>query len=167
MKLEIDNFEYDEIIKDILKNKEFKKLENYTHHKTTRLEHSKRVSIYSYKICKKLNLDFISAARGGMLHDFFYNKYDIKNSARLMKNHPKIALKNAKKHFIINKKEENIIESHMYPLNIKCKPKYPESLVVSIVDKIVCIYEKTLGFTTEFNFKIGKMAIFIFSYIFS
>ena len=167
MKLEISDYEYNNIVSDILRNKEFKKLENYTHHKTSRLKHSKRVSLYSYKICKLLKLDYVSAARGGLLHDFFFNKYKENKARTLMKDHPKIALKNAKKHFKINKIEANIIESHMYPLNIKCKPRYAESFIVSTVDKMSCLYEKSVGYTNEICVRVGKTAIYMFLFLFS
>ena len=123
MKTGNDDIEYMEIVSEILKNREFNKLKDFTHHKTTRMEHSKRVAYLSYRICKKLDLDYVSAARGGMLHDFFLNRY-------------------AKKHFNLNKKEINIIESHMFPLVVKIKPKYKESYVVAFADKLVWGYEK-------------------------
>ena len=58
MKIDFDNYEYKEIVKDILNNREFKKIELCPHHKINRLVHSKRVSYYSYKICKKLGFDY-------------------------------------------------------------------------------------------------------------
>lgn len=82
MKLELNDFEYNDLVEDILANKEFRKLENFIHHKTDRLEHSKRVSLYSYKICKMLKLDYVSAARGGLLHDF--SSINIKENLRLV-----------------------------------------------------------------------------------
>lgn len=91
MKTGNDDIEYMEIVSEILKNREFNKLKDFTHHKTTRMEHSKRVAYLSYRICKKLDLDYVSAARGGMLHDFFLNKYTAKNTNKLIRNHPKIA----------------------------------------------------------------------------
>ena len=67
--------------------------------------------------------------------------------------------------FNINDKEKNIIESHMFPLNIKAKPKYIESIIISIVDKIACIYEKAVGYTSEFNFKVGKATIYMLLFL--
>lgn len=166
MKLDIDNYEYKEIVEDILNNREFKKIEAFPHHKTNRLEHSKRVSLYSYKICKKLNLDYVSASRGGLLHDFFTNKYKKENTCKLMKDHPLIASRNATKHFKLNDKEINIIESHMFPLNIKIKPKSIESYIVSIVDKFSCLYEKSAGTIKEINFKVGEKTIYLFLLLF-
>ena len=53
MKTGNDDIEYMEIVSEILKNREFNKLKDFTHHKTTRMEHSKRVAYLSYRICKK------------------------------------------------------------------------------------------------------------------
>ena len=161
MKTGNDDIEYMEIVSEILKNREFNKLKDFTHHKTTRMEHSKRVAYLSYRICKKLDLDYVSAARGGMLHDFFLNKYSAKNTNKLIRNHPKIASTNAKKHFNLNKKEINIIESHMFPLVVKIKPKYKESYVVAFADKLVWGYEKFVRYCKEISFELGKSYIYL------
>ena len=63
--------EYKKIVKDIFRNVEFKKLYNIEHHGISRMEHSIKISYYSYKIAKKLGMDYVSVARGGLLHDFF------------------------------------------------------------------------------------------------
>ena len=44
--------EYLQIIDNIMSNKEFRKIDNIKHHNTTRLDHSLKVSYYSYKIAK-------------------------------------------------------------------------------------------------------------------
>lgn len=162
MQIDFNNYEYNSIVSDILSNREFKKIENCSHHKTNRLEHSRRVSFLAYKVCKRWNLDYVSAARGGLLHDFFTNNYKNEKGTVLLKTHPKLALYNSKKHFTLNNKEENIIESHMFPVSLKCKPKYIESLIVSTIDKVACVYEKTIGYSTNIGFKAGKMAIYLF-----
>lgn len=133
---------YDILIEDILKNKEFIKLQNIEHHGTSRLKHSKRVSYYSYKICKRLHIDYISAARAGLLHDFFISPQERKKLERIKSvfTHPKKALETANEHFELNDLEQNIIISHMFPLYITL-PKYLESWIVSIVDKLVGSYE--------------------------
>ena len=153
--------QYRNIIDEILKNREFNKLKELPHHKTTRLEHSKRVAYLSYRVCKKLNLDYVSAARGGLLHDFFTNKYTVKNTNKLIRNHPKIASANARKHFELSKKEINIIESHMFPISLKTKPKYKESYVVATADKIVWLYEKISGYEKAISFELGKSFIYL------
>lgn len=160
-----DDIEYMLIVEDILKNREFNKLKYLSHHKTTRMEHSKRVSYLAYRVCKRLDLDYISASRGGLLHDFFLNKYTAKNSNKLLRNHPKIASTNAKKHFKLNRKEINIIEAHMFPLSVKVKPKYKESYVVAISDKIVWVYEKVIGYYREITFELGKSYLYLIANI--
>ncbi len=140
--LNIDN-EYYMIVKDILENDEFKKRLNYHHHENKSVFlHSLMVSIYSYKITKKLNWDYKSAAIGGLLHDFYYNDWQTtsnKNKPFFKKHgfvHAKEAKDNSKLHFdeFMNEKIEDIILKHMFPLNIK-PPKYKESWVINIVDK--------------------------------
>lgn len=162
MHIDFDNYEYNSIVNDILSNREFKKLEGFPHHSTNRLEHSKRVSFYAYKICKRFNLDYVSAARGGLLHDFFLNSYERGNCNKLLLNHPMVALYNSKKHFKLNEKEMDIILSHMFPVNIKFKPKYKESYVITFVDKLSCVYERFVGCRTKTVFNVGKTMIYMF-----
>ena len=54
--------------------------------------------------------------------------------------HPFLALNNSMKEYNLNIKEKNIIISHMYPIG-KIQPLYPESWIVSMVDKSVATYE--------------------------
>ncbi len=145
MKTKTIDSKYNNIVEDILNNQHFKELDKLSHHGTSRLDHSKRVSFCSYKICKKLNLDYISAARAGLLHDFFTDTYTNSSKYTLIKNHPSKAIANSEKYFNLSVKEKNIIESHMFPLNINKKPLYPESFIVSFIDKISYIYEKFAG----------------------
>lgn len=162
MHIDFDNYEYNNIVNDILCNREFKKLESYKHHSTTRLDHSRRVSFYSYKICKKFELDYVSAARGGLLHDFFMNNYSSGDKKDLLINHPEIALYNSKKHFQLNEKEMDIISSHMFPVNIKVKPKFKESYIITFVDKIACMYERFSGCKNKAQFSVARLMIYIF-----
>ena len=165
MKIDFNNYEYNEIVYDIINNREFKKIQLCPHHKGNRLEHSKRVSYISYRICKVFNLDYVSAARGGLLHDFFLNKYNRSNSGRLLTNHPLIASRNAKKHFDLSPKEINIIESHMFPVSVKIFPKYWESIIVSLVDKVCWGYEKCIGYGRLINYSLGKTVIYMFLFL--
>ncbi len=86
----------------------------------------------------------INLIQGAILHDFYL--YDWHNGRKRPEglhgfNHPKIAVKNAKKYFNINKQVENIIASHMFPLTITKIPKSKEAFIVSIADKICAIKE--------------------------
>lgn len=142
--------EYNLIINDIINNCEFLKISSIEHHGTSRLVHSKRVSFYSYLICKKLGLDYIAGARAGLLHDFFLSSDDRTKVERFTSTftHPKRALRRANQYFSLNDKEQNIIVSHMFPVNVRL-PKYMESWIVSLVDKVVGLYE----FLVSFSFK--------------
>ena len=67
----IDDKKYKHIVKPILRNENFKKTYNIEHHGISRMEHSLKVSYYSYLIAKKLKFDYEAVARGGLLHDFY------------------------------------------------------------------------------------------------
>lgn len=134
--------EYYEIVDDILHHDVFLQLHNFFHHNSSIYEHVKIVSYISYKICKTLNLDYRSAARGGLLHDFFLYDWRDHSEPELAKEkfhgleHPKIALENSMKHFELNNIEKDIIIKHMWPLTF-VPPKYQESFVVTFADKYV------------------------------
>ena len=136
--------EFEEIISDIEKNTEVQKMNNFRHHnRTNRYSHSKSVAYKSYCLCKKLKLDFISAARAGMLHDLFLYDSKIGSSAEKgmqLFTHPRLALNNANQLFELNKKEQNIILRHMWPITI-IPPKYMEGFVITLMDKYCAIKE--------------------------
>lgn len=145
-----------EIINDILDNKSIQNLKLYKHHYAyTRLEHCLSVSYYTYVICKFLHLDYKSAARAALLHDlFFYDCEDkISRPKNHIKNHPKIALENANKLFNLNKKEQDIILKHMWPLTFS-PPKYLESFIVTIVDKY-CAFKEWSMYCAFYILKIA------------
>lgn len=132
---------FDDIAKEIIVNKKYLKLKNETHHGITRYIHSMRVARNVYKVSKRLNMDYVSATRAAILHDFFTNEEFGSNHGLIQGVvHPDIALANAKGEFKLNKIEENAIVSHMFPLSMTL-PKYKESWVLTLVDKAVAIYE--------------------------
>jgi uncharacterized membrane protein len=152
--------EYNTIVADILDNREFLKLRDYFHHNSSIYEHAKIVSYLTYRLCKYLNLDYRSAARGALLHDFFlydWRNHDLPDLAKEKYHgvaHPKIALNNALKHFSLNELEKDIIVKHMWPLTL-IPPKYQESYIVTFTDKYVASRE----FIDEFRrrkFKFRK-----------
>ncbi len=70
--------EFQEIVKDIVTNSNVLALKEHMQHvSTSRFEHCEKVAYYTYQISKKLGLDYVSAARGAMLHDFYF--YDWRN----------------------------------------------------------------------------------------
>ena len=127
------------LVEDILENETFLELDNYYHHSSSILEHSMTVSFWSYRVCKKLKLDYTSGARGALLHDFFL--YDWRSYKKDHRNknhgleHPKTALANSSQFFEINPIEADIILKHMWP-KVLGMPRYWESVVVAMTDKV-------------------------------
>ena len=136
--------EYNNIIGEYSSHPKVLELNNYVHHGTTRLDHSMRVSLYTYKITKFFNLDYKSATKAALLHDFFFDEVQDENSKSRLINHPDIAVKNAKKYFGITPLEDDIISKHMYPVTRKM-PKYIESWIVDGVDDFAAIYERVVS----------------------
>ena len=139
-------YEFEEIIAPIVSNNTVKRMHNYRQHcNTSCFEHCKNVAYFSYLICKKLNLDYVSISRAAMVHDLFL--YDWREKKEYINRkglhaftHPKCALDNALKLFDLNDKEQDIILKHMWPLTIKL-PKYKESYIITLVDKYCAILE--------------------------
>lgn len=155
--------EYYALIKDILDDNNFKKLDNIEHHGTTRLEHSLRVSYYSYLASKKFKLHTKEIARAGLLHDFFMSYEDRTKRERFFSTfiHPRYAAANANKYFNISDLEYDIIRTHMFPLNLAV-PKYSESWIVSIIDKVIGFYE----FFNSYKFKLSYATNYLYFFIF-
>ena len=81
----------------------------------------------------------MAAARAGILHDLFL--YNLRHSKKMLNGwhafeHPKIALKNALAISNLTQKEQDIILIHMWPVTFFQLPKYKESYVITITDKI-------------------------------
>jgi uncharacterized protein len=138
--------EFYDIIKDIYEHDEFLKLKEHHHHNSSIYEHVMEVSYFSYRACKFLKLDYRSAARGALLHDFFlydWRNHDVPDLPEHKYHgveHPKIALANSEKHFILNDIEKDSIIKHMWPLTL-VPPKYKESFIVSFADKYLASKE--------------------------
>lgn len=139
--------EYINIVRDVLKNEEFKKRKNFRHHgNITVYEHSLKVSYVAYKIAKKIEcLNPTEVAIGGLLHDFYYEPWQEKHEKKKHGEshcfvHAFEALKNSKNNFpeLLDDVIEDIIEKHMFPLN-SALPKYKEAWLVTIVDKLVSL----------------------------
>lgn len=160
--------EFNKIVRNILYSKEFKKRKDYTHHGNISVyDHSIKVAYLAYKISKLLKLDYKNATIGGILHDMYYEPWQEKPSIKPFYKkhgftHAKEALDNSKRLFpeLINSKTEDIISKHMFPLNI-IPPKYPESWIVTISDKII----STKDYLTIYQKKVSLWLFFIFNFI--
>ena len=142
----IGDIEFNECIKDLLQSETVQKMAKIPQHAHINcLDHSIYVSYLSFKICRFLKLDYVSAARGGLLHDLFL--YDWREKGNHQRphlfTHPRAALNNALREFKLNEVEQDVILKHMWPFTIKL-PKYMESLIVNLADNICAITEVLL-----------------------
>lgn len=151
MKIEkrvVEDLVFKSYLEEVLKKKKYLKTNRYIQHgNTTILQHSIAVAYYSFRLAKilKLNIHEKELIRGALLHDYFlydwHSKYkksrDLGMHGRI---HPTIALFNARKDFDVNKLEADIIIKHMFPLTFY-PPKYKESVIVCVVDKVLSVYE--------------------------
>lgn len=160
--------EFFSIIQDLIKNEKVQEMRNYNQHATTSCyQHCMQVAFYTYAICKKLNLDYISATRGAMLHDLFL--YDWHTHVKSEKNfssyhafsHPKIALKNATQIFDLNAIEQDVIINHMWPVTVKI-PHYKETVVVTFADK----YSATRETFCHFKNLLHTKRVYKYAYVF-
>ena len=158
--------DYMKIVEKILNDSEFQKIDRIEHHGITRMDHSIKVSYYSYKVAKILKLSENEVARAGLLHDFFLSEEDRNFKTRFISTftHPKKSLKMAEKNFELNQVEENIIHSHMFPFYFSL-PKYAESWIVAIVDKLVGSMEFLLKFGYKLNYMTNIYIIVLLNFI--
>lgn len=121
------------------------------HGKVSVFEHSLAVACFAVRMCVflKIRVDKESLIRGALLHDYFLYDWHVSDPSHRLHgfSHAKTAFKNASRDFEISIIEKDIIEKHMFPLNIK-PPLYRESIIVCISDKI-CALRETLGFTYD------------------
>ena len=158
------DLQYMNIVNNILNNEEFLKIKQIEHHGISRYDHSLKVSYYSYKIAKLLHLDYEQTAVGGLLHDFFLSPEDRTKKERIASVfvHPKHALSMARKEFDLTAKEEDMIRSHMFPINLSV-PKYAESWIVSMVDKCVATNEFAFKFRFKLKYAYNLFLLFVIS----
>ena len=120
-------------------------MDKYIQHGTTStLEHCISVAYVSFSIAKKfhINCNYNSLIRGALLHDYFLYDWHVSDESHKWHgfSHARMALLNASRDFELTPIEKDIIEKHMFPLNIRL-PKYKESYLVTIADKICSSYE--------------------------
>lgn len=154
-----------EIVNDLINNKTVQQMKGFKqHYETTCYDHCLVASYYCYKICKKLNLDYISSARAAMVHDLFL--YDWRKRQPDRKGlhaftHGKCAYENASKIFNLNDLQKDMIVKHMWPVTISL-PKYKETFILTLVDKYCALNESF----TEISSRLYKKKAFRFTYVF-
>jgi uncharacterized protein len=133
--------------KDILISEGMNKEKYFIQHgNVTVYEHSVNVAIECIKIVEKLYIpvDIKALIRGALLHDYFLYDWHVPDKSHKWHGfiHAKIALKNANRDFKLSEIEKDMIRCHMFPLNIRL-PKYRESVILEIADKI-CATKETI-----------------------
>ncbi len=156
----LNDKEYLEIVNDILENPYFRQTDKYKHHSGSIFNHSVDVSYYSYLIAKRMNLDFVSTARGALFHDFFlyeWRKPHPEKGKNHGRKHPKTAYRNASKYFSVNDIEKDIILNHMWPFT-SVFPETKEAIVVSLIDKHLASKELLREAKNKVKNYLSKMA---------
>ena len=132
-------------IKFLEENTRFKNNKNFIQHGTTSIyDHVIKVAWQAIYISEKykLRVNLDSLIRGALLHDYFLYDWHKPHKYRHIHGftHPYTAYKNASSELKLNKIEKDIIIKHMFPLTV-IPPRYLESWVVSLADKIVTVRE--------------------------
>ena len=137
----LQDVEYMSCVKDIMESPVFQSMDRYIQHGTTTTKaHCIQVSYLSYCICKKHSLDYVAAARAGLLHDLFLYDWHTAGNHIHGFTHPGVAMRNARKYFDLTPQEQNIILRHMWPLT-PIPPKSAEGMVIVYADKFCSVNE--------------------------
>lgn len=134
------------LLQGVADHPEVQKMRDYTQHgRVTTYEHCARVAALSYWLACRLRIrvDEQSLVRGAFLHDFYLNDWhDCAAITRLHGfTHPAAALENAQRLFPLNATEQDIIQSHMWPLTLTRPPRRRESVLVCLADKLCTLHE--------------------------
>lgn len=121
------------------------------HGGTNTYDHCMNVTVTAVRLARAFRLKEYKLANivvGGMLHDFYL--YDYHKHRRTPRgihafSHPQAALDNAREIRDLNKRQENVIASHMFPATISRAPRYAESWIVNIADKYCALRELIAG----------------------
>lgn len=134
------------LVSDILANPKFAELRHCKHHRgMSRLDHCIHVSYSCFRFCRRHNLSCIeTAARGGLLHDFFLYDYGGRDGMNHRFthgfSHPRDALDNASSEFTLSGSERNVILRHMFPLTL-IPPTNVAGWLVTWFDKVWAVRE--------------------------
>jgi len=124
----------------------FQKLADIPHHDGSIADHAVSVAFHAFRIARALGFrkHIRELVRGALLHDyFFYDWRATRPKGRGLHGftHPTEALQNAEHDFgPLTLRERDCIERHMFPLT-PVPPRFFESLLVCLVDKVVATAE--------------------------
>lgn len=121
-------------------------IRHLSHHDASLADHSVAVAYYAFVIARSLGFrhSLQELARGALLHDFFHYDWRVskpRSGGLHGFDHPREALENAEASYgPLSALERDIILRHMWPLT-PIPPRYPESIIVCLVDKAVSVAE--------------------------
>ncbi len=105
-----------------------------------------------------IRVDTCALVRGALLHDYFLYDWHIPSKVKNTHGftHPNTAFRNASRDFKLGIIESNMIRRHMFPLT-PIPPKYRESVLLCIADKICAGYETIDGFKRRFKKRFRRL----------
>lgn len=124
-------------------------MKNYIQHgNVSTYEHCRSVARVSFFLNRRLHFgaDEKTLAVGAFLHDFYLYDWHNGDEGHGLHgfSHAHTACQNAIKEFRIGEHEQEVISSHMWPLNITRLPKSREAWIVCMADKYVSTKETLL-----------------------
>ena len=134
------------IAREVVGKARYDEMKQYVSHSDiTVYRHCIKVARVAYDLAIKYHIrcDLRALVRGALLHDYYlYDWHDPNKGFRWHGfKHHRFALENAKRDFVLSKKEQNIIYSHMFPLTVWTLPKCREAWLVTLADKLVATAE--------------------------
>ena len=108
--------------------------------------------VHSFKVAKesikralrrKKRLDYKSLLLACIFHDYYLYDWrkDKEKKRHHASNHPYIAIENAIRDFDIPTQVQDIMKSHMWPINIKIFPHSSEAKILMNVDNLIAVKE--------------------------
>ena len=123
-------------------------MKKYPQHRgTNSFDHSIAVAVAAHHLAARLGwrVDEEALAVGGMLHDYYLHRIvdegHVRADWRHGVNHPREALTNAERDFVLTPKEANIIRSHMWTLTLWHIPRSREAWLIDVADDYVAARE--------------------------
>lgn len=144
---------YIEELERLRRDPRIRRMADFEQHKgNNTLGHVCHVAHMSHKLTRRLHLrvNDHSLLVGALLHDYYL--YDFRDhpmgAYRHGTTHAQLALENALRDFpdlALGAREQNIIYSHMWPLNLTHLPRCKEAWVVTVADKVCAASEMLRG----------------------
>lgn len=151
-----EHLEYNNRLDKYINHETVLQMKNYIQHGTiSTYDHCHSVARLAMAVNRRLSLgaDEEILLPAAFLHDLYLYDWHIPGDHNKLHGftHAKIASNNAVKHFRVNKKVEDAIRSHMWPMNITRVPNSREAWILCIVDKIISTKETADGYIYRFK----------------